>query len=702
MPTIDFERLDWEDYPSTETPLSAENLNRLEDAMEGIYDDVGGQEQAISNILGNFAYVEPTAVASKDYLAGDLLVRGDYMYKTVRAISKGEALTEGNNIVRRTVSEEFASNDPANIAAVEPGSTASKSHAPGSYIFWDGSFCIVTALIVAGMPIVEGTNVARTNVGNELTVLDGRMDSFIALPDGSTTADAELVDIRIGADGTHYNTAGDAVREQVSGLKEDVQVDVDQLKNALNDVSEEVGARYNINFTVVSGEYIGSDLATTSSETFCRSNPIQVSKGDIVRFNARGYLTYVSMITLCDANGDNRRNGQTSIDSTIRLYELTIEEDGYIIVSFDKNYEHTLTILSDKRNSILDKKLSAVEDAIVESNLSYNIELSTNSGFIDSTGSIVSHSSFIYSAPFQVYAGQIVEYTAKGYSTNVALLSEYVNGTYNVIKISTDSDIHTYKYTAEKGCLLVLSSNASVDYGVKVTYDLSVSLTKSDPTNYMPMFHKIGVIGDSLASGEIVRNNDYTKDRYAFSWLANIGRRNGVAVEHYSKGGMTAKAWTENNSGLLDKFNNDTVAPALVYIALGTNDRSASYPVGTSADSSTTNSFCGYMKKIIEIVKTKNPNALICLVSLYTSASTAPPYSNAIKDIANANSGCYYVDYINNCGKFDLYTGGWDIVRYGHFTTTAYVDVSEIIERLTNEIVDANHNAFGYFGLDND
>ena len=57
---------------------------------------------------------------------------------------------------------------------------------------------------------------------NKITVLQNRMDEFASLPDGSTAGNAELVDIRVPAtgfnDNKNYDTAGNAVRGQVSTL----------------------------------------------------------------------------------------------------------------------------------------------------------------------------------------------------------------------------------------------------------------------------------------------------------------------------------------------------------------------------------------------------------------------------------------------------------------------------------------------------
>ena len=55
-------------------------------------------------------------------------------------------------------------------------------------------------------------------LSKELDIQSKRLDAVLALQEGSTTGDAELIDIRLGYDGTEYRSAGEAVRNQVKGV----------------------------------------------------------------------------------------------------------------------------------------------------------------------------------------------------------------------------------------------------------------------------------------------------------------------------------------------------------------------------------------------------------------------------------------------------------------------------------------------------
>lgn len=57
---------------------------------------------------------------------------------------------------------------------------------------------------------------------SDLVVERNRIDNIASLPEGSTTGDAELIDMRVGADGITYNDAGTAVREQISEVNRTV------------------------------------------------------------------------------------------------------------------------------------------------------------------------------------------------------------------------------------------------------------------------------------------------------------------------------------------------------------------------------------------------------------------------------------------------------------------------------------------------
>ena len=78
-----------------------------------------------------------------------------------------------------------------------------------------------------------------TQLTTDLNVQKARIDNIASLDEGSTTGDAELADIRVGADGVTYTSAGAAVRAQYN-----------ELNSKINDLSflEVIDGKVNISF----------------------------------------------------------------------------------------------------------------------------------------------------------------------------------------------------------------------------------------------------------------------------------------------------------------------------------------------------------------------------------------------------------------------------------------------------------------------
>ena len=172
----------------------------------------------------------------------------------------------------------------------------------------------------------------KNQIDSVINLLQARVDNISSLPEGSTTGDAELADIRVGADGTTYDTAGNAVRTQFNELKGDLS----QLENQLV-----IRQMMNLEIDWVIGYDVRSN-GTPVENTGYSYAKIDVKNGDVITI-ANYKLNVAEIIPLCYIVGDDgvtydKYNGENSA-GYVRPYEYTFtaSTNGILYVNFNGN-----------------------------------------------------------------------------------------------------------------------------------------------------------------------------------------------------------------------------------------------------------------------------------------------------------------------------------------------------------------------------
>lgn len=193
------------------------------------------------------------------------------------------------------------------------------------------------------------------NLQNQDSVLSSRIDNLSTLPEGSTTADAELADIRVGFDGTTYKNAGTAVRTQVSELKQDIVYRTSSVIAQLN---------------MTDGALLKKDGGKENNESWATSNIIDVNgckyirvKGLFNNLSEQSYYTHIVFYAYDEFSPDNKVSSVTLAEAEMKTVDVTLEipsEANYFAicnsvankgsVSVEKYYESL--VLSDLSNLI--------------------------------------------------------------------------------------------------------------------------------------------------------------------------------------------------------------------------------------------------------------------------------------------------------------------------------------------------------------
>lgn len=428
------------------------------------------------------------------------------------------------------------------------------------------------------------------NQDDEITTLIARMDTFASLPPGSTAGNAELLDIRVGYEGTTWPTAGDAVRGQVK----DVEMKIDQIAADFND----------LNIYLYKQDYYmnaGTETALVGYNIY----KIPIENGDVLTLSydySNPFWSGLSTAYIaCYEDTDNTFTNALPNSGQANYYQNLLDSQStflgystsaYLYLNIKADKITTVTMKKNKTSPALVNDVKAVD--VFDAN--YTGETLVNQAYLNANNlfSRLNAPYFVMKFPVKTGDRLVFKNTITGLSFRGSIRES--DGSWTSI---ANTDV-TYDVLSDGVCFLF--GNSSADYAI--TYIKADSI-------YVLASHVIGQINtdyDSLngvAFGTSLTYRALTTGGY----LQYLPSLSGASFDNQGIGSATMM------SGILSAVRayTDYGTKQLALLEGCVNDWYTDLPLGNWDDTGET-SVCGCVRAAINYMLSQNANMTVFLI----------------------------------------------------------------------------------------